>query len=264
LALISPAYRIFPINRFPRQPFLVQRTQKARPEAITNDASPQRPVRVSTWSPVILQENIEATGVNGEPLSRAVTEPELGQSSSVFRWEDLRDSKTQREKKSSSQETTTERHGTRPSTSEETARRRFLRKFLKNKSHEFHDVKEADSSQERHRFSEQLSEEPFTVRNQLEATILGSWINLLLITVPAGFALYYTNANPIAVFFVNFVAIIPMSGLLGGAMDELRVRTGDVVGALVYMSFGYVVQYLSCLQGVSLREDANIAILFRQ
>jgi len=85
-----------------------------------------------------------------------------------------------------------------------------------------------------------LTHKPFTVGNQLKATIFYSWINLLLFAVPAGLALYYVDANPVAIFFVNFAAVVPMASLLGLAMDELRLRTGDVLGALVYISFGYV------------------------
>ncbi len=77
------------------------------------------------------------------------------------------------------------------------------------------------------------------MRNQIEATILSSLFNLLLIVVPVGFALNYINAHPIAVVLVNLVAILPMAGMLGSTMDDLRLRTGNVVGILIYVSFGY-------------------------
>lgn len=84
-----------------------------------------------------------------------------------------------------------------------------------------------------------LSHQPFTVRNQLERTLFNAWFNLLLLLVPVGFVLNYIHSNPVTVFFVNFLAILPLASLLGFAMDELRLRTGDIMGALVYMSFGY-------------------------
>ncbi|KAG9245660.1 hypothetical protein BJ878DRAFT_479028 [Calycina marina] len=61
------------------------------------------------------------------------------------------------------------------------------------------------------------------------------WLNLLVIIIPAGFVVNYVHANPIAVFFVNFLAVVPMVSVLGIAMDELCLRTGDLLQVLVYM-----------------------------
>jgi len=83
-----------------------------------------------------------------------------------------------------------------------------------------------------------LKYEPFTVRNQLKGTLFCSWINILLFAIPVGFVLSYIHANRGAVFFVNFVAVVPMATILGIAMDELRLRTGDVLGAMIYISLG--------------------------
>jgi Ca2+:H+ antiporter len=42
---------------------------------------------------------------------------------------------------------------------------------------------------------------------QMRALLFGTWINILLAVIPAGFAVYYTHRNPITVFCVNFIAI---------------------------------------------------------
>jgi hypothetical protein len=70
--------------------------------------------------------------------------------------------------------------------------------------------------------------------------VIGNWVMILMLLVPVGFTLRYTHANPIAVFCVNFVAIIPSATMLSSAVDELGVRAGDYVGALLNMTFGYV------------------------
>ena len=62
-----------------------------------------------------------------------------------------------------------------------------------------------------------------TLWYQISYLFLGDYLNLLLVTVPAGIAINYTPASRIAVFFINFVAIIPSSRILGLAMDELEV-----------------------------------------
>jgi hypothetical protein len=68
--------------------------------------------------------------------------------------------------------------------------------------------------------------------------VFGSWLIRLLPFVPAGFALYYTNMPSLAVFIINFIAIIPTSIILGVATDELMLRAGDILGGLIYITFG--------------------------
>jgi hypothetical protein len=83
-----------------------------------------------------------------------------------------------------------------------------------------------------------LKHRPFTVRSQLKGTLFSSWINVLLFAVPAGFVVNYMNLNSIAVFFVNFVAILPLNSIFTIAIDEVRLRTSNVGGILIYMSLG--------------------------
>jgi Ca2+:H+ antiporter len=83
-----------------------------------------------------------------------------------------------------------------------------------------------------------LKHKPFTLVNQLKATVFNSWLNILLLAVPAGFVVNYLHLNPIAVFFVNFAAILPLTTLFSYAVDEVRLRYKGVGGMLVYMSFG--------------------------
>jgi len=77
-----------------------------------------------------------------------------------------------------------------------------------------------------------------SVVSQFKATILGSWVNVLLVCVPIGFALKYSNANGYAVFIVNFIAIIPLAAMLSFATEELALYTGETLGGLLNASFG--------------------------
>jgi len=56
--------------------------------------------------------------------------------------------------------------------------------------------------------------------------------------IPTGFALYYTQVNAVAVFCVNFIAVIPSASILAMAVDELIIRLGEGMGALLNMTFG--------------------------
>ncbi|KAH0271807.1 Calcium/proton exchanger, partial [Aureobasidium melanogenum] len=77
-----------------------------------------------------------------------------------------------------------------------------------------------------------------SVVSQLKATLLGSWVNVLLVCVPVGFALRYAHSNGIAIFVVNFVAIIPLAAMLSFATEELAMYVGETLGGLLNASFG--------------------------
>ncbi|PIG79502.1 sodium/calcium transporter [Aspergillus arachidicola] len=54
-----------------------------------------------------------------------------------------------------------------------------------------------------------VKEKPkFTAMGQLKATLFNSWVNVLLLAAPAGIALNYVDVDPVAVFVVNFIAIM--------------------------------------------------------
>ncbi|TDZ35495.1 Vacuolar calcium ion transporter [Colletotrichum spinosum] len=87
--------------------------------------------------------------------------------------------------------------------------------------------------------------EPFTVANQLQRTLLNSWINILIFAAPAGIAISYVKSvNPIAVFVVNFIAIIPLAAMLGFATEEIALRTGESLGGLLNATFGNAVELI--------------------
>lgn len=80
--------------------------------------------------------------------------------------------------------------------------------------------------------------EPFTVRNQLSRTIFGSWVNILLLAAPAGIALNYAKVDGKAIFVVNFIAIVPLAGMLGFATEEIALHVGESLGGLLNATFG--------------------------
>jgi len=83
--------------------------------------------------------------------------------------------------------------------------------------------------------------EPFTARNQIQRTLLGSYINILLFAAPVGIAINYIHSvSRVAVFVVNFIAIIPLAAMLSFATEEIALRTGETLGGLLNASFGYV------------------------
>ncbi|KAK0746527.1 Sodium/calcium exchanger protein-domain-containing protein [Schizothecium vesticola] len=87
--------------------------------------------------------------------------------------------------------------------------------------------------------------EPFTVRNQIRRTLFNSWLNVLLIAAPVGIAINYVpSIGGVAVFIVNFVAIIPLAAMLSFATEEIALRTGETLGGLLNATFGNAVELI--------------------
>ncbi|KAH8680527.1 Sodium/calcium exchanger protein-domain-containing protein [Xylariales sp. PMI_506] len=86
--------------------------------------------------------------------------------------------------------------------------------------------------------------EPYTVGNQIRNTLLNSWVNILLLAVPAGFAVNYAGIDGRIVFAVNFIAIIPLAALLSFGTEEIALRTGETIGGLINATFGNAVELI--------------------
>lgn len=74
--------------------------------------------------------------------------------------------------------------------------------------------------------------------------LLSSWLNLLLVAVPIGIAVRFAHLNPVIVFVVNAIAIIPLAGLLSYATESVARKMGDTVGALMNVTFGNAVELI--------------------
>lgn len=102
-------------------------------------------------------------------------------------------------------------------------------------------VEEKKKRKDHRMFKHVEPKEPFTVANQIQRTLLNSWINILLVAAPVGIVLgAVPNMNEYAVFVVNFIAIIPLAAMLSFATEEIALRTGETLGGLLNASFGYV------------------------
>ncbi|PLB44859.1 hypothetical protein P170DRAFT_440070 [Aspergillus steynii IBT 23096] len=71
-----------------------------------------------------------------------------------------------------------------------------------------------------------------------------SWVNVLLLFVPAGIAVQAAGLNPAVIFAMNAIAIIPLAGLLSHATECVASRLGDTVGALINVTFGNAVELI--------------------
>ncbi|RYC63017.1 hypothetical protein CHU98_g3189 [Xylaria longipes] len=91
----------------------------------------------------------------------------------------------------------------------------------------------------------------FTLKNQIQRTILSSPINLLLLAAPAGIVLWRLEIPGPSVFIVNFIAIIPLATLLSDATEQVALRTGETVGGLINATFGNAVELIVAIIALS-------------
>ncbi|OCK98008.1 uncharacterized protein K441DRAFT_410034, partial [Cenococcum geophilum 1.58] len=71
----------------------------------------------------------------------------------------------------------------------------------------------------------------------IRAVLFGSWINLLLVAVPVGFVVNYLDINGVAIFVVNFIAIVPLAAMLSYATKEIALRVSKTLGRLLNATF---------------------------
>lgn len=56
--------------------------------------------------------------------------------------------------------------------------------------------------------------------------------------MPLGFVSEYLHWSPVAVFSLNFFALVPLALILGDITEDLAVRFGQTIGGLVNATFG--------------------------
>lgn len=78
----------------------------------------------------------------------------------------------------------------------------------------------------------------------LKDAVCHSWINVLLVAVPAGIAAEAAGLQPAVIFAINAVAIVPLAGMLAHATESVASRLGDTLGALLNVSFGNAVELI--------------------
>lgn len=96
-----------------------------------------------------------------------------------------------------------------------------------------------------------LRKDEFTWRDWPAHTLYITWhtlksnpVNVLLVFVPLGIAGGALKWDPVAVFILNFLAIIPLASLLSFATEELAAKLGQTLGGLLNATFGNAVELI--------------------
>ncbi|ORY62573.1 Sodium/calcium exchanger protein-domain-containing protein [Pseudomassariella vexata] len=85
---------------------------------------------------------------------------------------------------------------------------------------------------------------PAHVWHTTKTTLLSSYVNILLVFVPIGIVAGVTKWDPVTVFILNFLAIIPLAAVLSFATEEISVNLGDALGGLLNATFGNAVELI--------------------
>jgi Ca2+:H+ antiporter len=101
-------------------------------------------------------------------------------------------------------------------------------------------MSDGDLEEERKRRHDEAMKRKIPFMQQVRTILFPRWItiNWLLLAVPVGIALHAVKATALAIFIVNFIAIIPLAGILSFATEEIAMRVGEVLGGLLNASFG--------------------------
>mmetsp|Transcript_102088 Transcript_102088/g.284215 ORF Transcript_102088/g.284215 Transcript_102088/m.284215 type:complete len:429 (+) Transcript_102088:140-1426(+) len=75
-------------------------------------------------------------------------------------------------------------------------------------------------------------------------------LNLLIVFVPLGIVAHYEEWNAALIFAFNFIAIVPLAGILGAATESLAVHTGQMVGGLLNATFGNAVELIVTINAI--------------
>src|SRR5215471_11031479 len=77
-------------------------------------------------------------------------------------------------------------------------------------------------------------------------------LNLLLVFIPLAVALDWYGVNPVAVFAVSALAIVPLAGLMGRATEQLSTYVGATLGGMMSASLGNAPELI--ISGFALKE----------
>ncbi|KAI1122644.1 calcium/proton exchanger [Nemania abortiva] len=85
---------------------------------------------------------------------------------------------------------------------------------------------------------------PAHVWHIIKATLLSSPVNILLFAVPIGIIAGEAHWDPVAVFVINFFAIIPLAAVLSFATEQISAKLGEALGGLLNATFGNAVELI--------------------
>ncbi|KAJ1505082.1 hypothetical protein HMI56_001317 [Coelomomyces lativittatus] len=92
--------------------------------------------------------------------------------------------------------------------------------------------------------SSSLSSPPSSCWHHVVHLLKRSKLNWLLVFMPLGFFAGMTQMSPVVVFWINFLAILPLADMLGHSTEEIASKTNESIGGLLNATFGNAVELI--------------------
>ena len=92
-----------------------------------------------------------------------------------------------------------------------------------------------------------------SIASQLTRSLIGSWLNVLLVVAPVSWWLAWRGDVSLWLFVTAAVALIPAAGLIGEATEELANRSGPTLGGFLNATFGNAAELIIAI--VALRAN---------
>lgn len=80
--------------------------------------------------------------------------------------------------------------------------------------------------------------------------IISKKINVLLVFMPFGYLSYKNQWGDQWIFWMNFLAMLPLASILGDFTEELALHTNQVIGGLINATFGNAVEVVVAVQAM--------------
>ncbi|EIN10818.1 calcium/proton exchanger [Punctularia strigosozonata HHB-11173 SS5] len=90
-----------------------------------------------------------------------------------------------------------------------------------------------------------------TFKSSMRATLTYTPLNVLLLCIPAAWALHYTHQGDTLTFVFSALGLVPLAALLGFGTEQFALRTTQTIGGLLNASLGNVVELL--IAGLALK-----------
>mmetsp|Transcript_2965 Transcript_2965/g.4095 ORF Transcript_2965/g.4095 Transcript_2965/m.4095 type:complete len:470 (-) Transcript_2965:54-1463(-) len=81
-----------------------------------------------------------------------------------------------------------------------------------------------------------------SIMENLIEIVFTKTVSPLLLAMPFAYASYHMEWGPVWVFWLNFLAMIPLASILGDFTEELAMHTNQTIGGLINATFGNVVE----------------------
>jgi len=88
----------------------------------------------------------------------------------------------------------------------------------------------------------------------LSEMVFANYMNILLIFVPLAFIANHLSWSAQPVFWVNFLAMVPLACLLGDLTEEVALHTNQTIGGLINATFGNAVEVVVAIQALAADE----------